>query len=60
MVAIEPDEFLGIEHLHLDQSAIDRRECQSLEAKHFLFGAGDLALYTSTRFSIRIPNSPVL
>ena len=61
VIAVEPDQLLGLEHLDVDQPPVDRREGQRLEAEHLLFGALDLALATtSTRFSMRMPYSPVL
>src|SRR5438067_5844688 len=44
VVAIEPDQLLGLEHLRTDQAPVDRRESQRLEAEHLLFGTLDLAL----------------
>src|SRR3954452_18432637 len=43
VVAVEPDQLFGLEHLDVDQSAVDRREGQSLETEHFLLRAVDLA-----------------
>src|SRR5579872_3843934 len=43
VVAVEPDQLFGLEHLRVDKASVDRSEGQGLEAEHLLFGAVDLA-----------------
>src|SRR3954453_14208163 len=45
VVAIEPDDLLGLEHLDVDEPAVDRREGQGLEPEHLLLRTLDLARY---------------
>src|SRR5690242_17446212 len=43
VVAIEPGQFFGLQHLDVDQTPVDRRESQRFEPEHLLLGALNLA-----------------
>src|SRR3954447_6260928 len=43
VVAVEPDDLLGLEHLDVDEPALDRREGQGLEPEHLLLRTLNLA-----------------